>query len=131
MLYELGDGQWDIPALRRLLASIVQQRAVMEGYEVEHKFPTIGRRTMLLNARKIFYEGDRHTTVLLVLEDVTERRAAEREKDELLRQKDCCSRRCGIASPTASRSSRASWCSRRGRSNRRKRACACTTRTSE
>lgn len=88
MLYELGDGQWDIPALRRLLESIVPQRAVMEGYEVEHEFPTIGRRTMLLNARKIFYEGDRDTTVLLVLEDITDQRAARREKDELLRQKD-------------------------------------------
>jgi two-component sensor histidine kinase len=61
---------------------------VMEDYEVEHKFPDIGQRTMLLNARKVFYEGGSHTTILLGIEDITERRVLEREKDELLQQKD-------------------------------------------
>ena len=60
----------------------------MEDYEVEHEFPAIGRRTMLLNARKVFYQGGSHNTILLGIEDVTARRALEREKDELLRQKD-------------------------------------------
>jgi two-component sensor histidine kinase len=88
LLYALGDGQWDIPKLRVLLEKIIPERGVMEGYEVEHEFPDLGERTMCLNARQVFYEGGAGTTILLGMEDVTERRALEREKDELLRQKD-------------------------------------------
>jgi two-component sensor histidine kinase len=88
LLYDLGDGQWDIPKLRVLLEKIVPERGVMENYEVEHDFPGLGRRTMCLNARKVFYEGDSHTTILLGIEDITEKLTLEREKDELLRQKD-------------------------------------------
>jgi two-component sensor histidine kinase len=88
LLYTLGDGQWDIPKLRLLLERIVPERGVMEDYEVEHDFPGIGQRTMLLNARKVFYEGDSHTTILLGIEDVTGERALEHEKDKLLQQKD-------------------------------------------
>jgi hypothetical protein len=60
----------------------------MEDYEVEHEFPGIGHRTMRLNARQVFYEGGADTTILLGIEDVTGQRASEREKEELLRQKD-------------------------------------------
>jgi two-component sensor histidine kinase len=88
LLYALGDGQWDIPKLRLLLEKIVPEQGEMEDYEVEHQFPDIGRRTMLLNARKVFYEENPHTTLLLGIEDVTERRALEREREELLQQKD-------------------------------------------
>ena len=80
LLYALGDGQWDIPRLRSLLENIVPEHGVMDDYEVEHQFPEIGTRTMLLNARKVFYEGNSHTTLLLGIEDVTERRALERER---------------------------------------------------
>jgi two-component sensor histidine kinase len=86
LLYELGDGQWDIPELRVLLERIVPEHSVMEDYEVEHQFPQIGKRTMLLNARKVFYEGNSHTTLLLGIEDVTARRALEREREDLLRK---------------------------------------------
>jgi two-component sensor histidine kinase len=88
LLYALGDGQWDIPSLRLLLEKIVPEKGVMEDFEVEHHFPDIGTRTMLLNARKVFYEGNHHTTLLLGIEDVTERRALEREREDLLREKD-------------------------------------------
>ena len=88
LLYALGDGQWDIPKLRVLLEKIIPEHRVMEGYEVEHEFPGLGHRTMCLNARQVFYEGGADTTILLGMEDVTERRVLEREKDELLRQKD-------------------------------------------
>jgi chemotaxis protein methyltransferase CheR len=87
-LYELGDGQWDIPKLRLLLEKIIPERGVMEDYEVEHEFPGIGHRTMLLNARQVFYEGGADTTILLGIEDVTRQRATEREKEDLLREKD-------------------------------------------
>ena len=88
LVYALGDRQWDIPNLRVLLEKIIPEHGVMEGYEVEHEFPGLGNRTMRLNARQVFYEGGAGTTILLGMEDVTERRILEREKDELLRQKD-------------------------------------------
>jgi two-component sensor histidine kinase len=86
LLYALGDGQWDIPELRLHLEKIVPEQSVMEGYEVEHQFPDVGKRTMLLNARKVFYEGNTHTTILLGIEDVTDRRALEREREQLLQK---------------------------------------------
>jgi two-component sensor histidine kinase/PAS domain-containing protein len=88
LLYTLGDGQWDIPKLHLLLENIVPEHGVMEGYEVEHEFPGLGQRTMLLNARQVFYEGGTHTTILLGIEDITAKQILEREKDELLREKD-------------------------------------------
>lgn len=93
LLYELGNGEWDIPKLRSLLEEVLPQHGVtaageIEAYEVEHDFPDIGHRIMLLNARKVFYEADARTNILLGIEDVTEKRILEREKDDLLRQKD-------------------------------------------
>jgi PAS domain S-box-containing protein len=78
-IYELGNRQWDIPALRTLLESVIPHRASVEGFEVEHDFPTIGRRTMLVNARKIFRPGDHDGSILLAIEDVSEERAARAE----------------------------------------------------
>src|SRR6202167_4744417 len=88
LLYALGDGQWDIPKLRVLLDKIIPEHGVIEDYEVEHEFPKLGHRTMRLNARQVFYEGGADTTILLGIEDVTERRLLERQKDELSLQKD-------------------------------------------
>jgi PAS domain-containing protein len=53
LIYDLGNKQWDIPKLRELLEDILPQKATFDDYEVEHDFATIGRRTMLLNARRI------------------------------------------------------------------------------
>ncbi len=86
-LYDLGDGQWDIPALRVLLETIIPQHKVMDDFEVDHDFPGVGRRIMLLNARMV--EGgraDAETMILLAFTDVTERRAVEREKEVLLEE---------------------------------------------
>ena len=88
LLYELGDGQWNIPKLRVLLEKIIPEHGVMDGYEVEHEFPDLGRRTMCLNARQVFYEVGSRTNILLGIEDITERLSIEQEKDKLLRQKD-------------------------------------------
>ena len=87
-IYDLDDGLWDIPELRLLLEKIVPEHEVMEGFEVERDFPRIGRRTMLLNARKVFYEGNGQTTILLAFEDTTERRKSERALQKLLEQKE-------------------------------------------
>jgi two-component sensor histidine kinase len=86
-VYALGGGQWNIPALRTLLEKILPEQTVMEGFEVDADFPGIGHRTMLLNSRKVFYEGHASTTLLLAFEDVTERRVIEREKEDLVQQK--------------------------------------------
>lgn len=84
LLYDLGDGQWNIPALRLLLETIIPEKTAMDRFEVDHDFPGVGRRTMLLNARKVIYETSLNTTILLAFTDITVRRAIEREKAELL-----------------------------------------------
>src|SRR5476649_172951 len=68
-IYDLGNRQWDIPALRTLLESVIPHRASVEGFEVEHVFPTIGLRTMLVNARKIFSPGNLDGSILLAIEE--------------------------------------------------------------
>ena len=78
LIYELGNGQWDIPDLRTLLEDIVPTSSVFNDFELEHDFPTIGRRVMLLNARKL-RQGSHAELVVLAMEDVTERRRAEAE----------------------------------------------------
>jgi PAS domain S-box-containing protein len=72
-IYDLGDGQWDIPALRKLLEEIVPRDSAFDDFEVEHDFEHIGRKTMLLNARRFPPEG-RHELVLLAIEDITDRK---------------------------------------------------------
>ncbi|CAN5312219.1 histidine kinase dimerization/phosphoacceptor domain -containing protein [soil metagenome] len=88
LFYELADGQWNIPALRDLLEKVIPQHQVVAGYEIEHDFAVAGRRTLLLNARQVFDEGNPDTAILLAIEDVTARRATEHEKDGLLREKE-------------------------------------------
>ena len=87
-LDELGDGQWDIPALRKLLEDILPKHTAMADYEVEHDFPSIGRRIMLLNAGTVFDENNACSHLLLAFEDVTQRRDTERKVQHLLVQKD-------------------------------------------
>ncbi len=70
-VYELGNGQWDIPELRRLLANLLDKGPNLEDYRVEHAFETIGRRTMLLNAIPVRRQDATHA-IVLVFTDVTE-----------------------------------------------------------
>ena len=76
-IYALGDGQWDIPRLRVLFEEILPKETVFNGYEVEHDFPRIGRKIILLNARQIFRGKIGSHIILLGMEDITERRSAE------------------------------------------------------
>lgn len=78
-LYDLGDGQWNIPALRRLLEEVTPRESVVEAYEIVHDFAGVGSRTMLLNARKIYRPGNNVEFLLLAIDDVTELRRTERE----------------------------------------------------
>jgi PAS domain S-box-containing protein len=83
LVYDLGNGQWDIPRLRTLLEEVLPQNTSFDDFEVVHDFPSIGRKFMLLNARRIFREGNQTEFILLAIEDVTERRQAEEERREL------------------------------------------------
>src|SRR5436309_88877 len=78
LIYELGNGQWDIPGLSTLIEDVVPKSSVFSEFELEHTFPVIGRRVMLLNARQL-KAGNHGEVLVLAMEDVTERRRAEEE----------------------------------------------------
>ena len=78
-LYEIDNGQWDIPKLRTSLDTIISGRKTIEALEVEHFFQSNGRRIMLLNARPVYQPGNGMQQILLAIEDVTERARLERE----------------------------------------------------
>lgn len=77
IVYELGNGQWNIPALRKLLETILPKNTFFRGFTVSHTFPSIGKKTMILNARQIFFKKDSPLAdlppiILLAMEDITE-----------------------------------------------------------
>jgi signal transduction histidine kinase len=80
LIFELGNGQWDIPVLRTLLGNeeTLSKNSVFKDLEVEHEFPVIGRRVVLLNSRKLKI-GSHEGLLVLTMEDVTERRRFEEE----------------------------------------------------
>jgi two-component system, OmpR family, sensor histidine kinase VicK len=77
-LFELGDGQWNIPELRELLEEILREGAPFEDYLVEHRFPNIGHKRMLLNASLLEEDENAEGRILLAIEDVTEKNLSER-----------------------------------------------------
>jgi two-component sensor histidine kinase/PAS domain-containing protein len=79
LIYELGNGQWNIPRLRRLLEDILPRETRFDDFEVEHEFEHIGRRIMLLNACRLDHEH----LILLAIRDVTEQRRADTQRDAL------------------------------------------------
>jgi diguanylate cyclase (GGDEF)-like protein/PAS domain S-box-containing protein len=76
-IFDLGNHQWNIPKLRELLENILPNETSFDDYEVEHVFPGIGKRTMVLNARKIYSEAGHAQLILLAIEDITKRKEAE------------------------------------------------------
>jgi len=76
LVYQLGNGQWNIPDLRKLLEDILPKNTFFKGFEVIHEFPHIGRKVMILNARQIFHTENSSKVfppiILLAMEDVTE-----------------------------------------------------------
>ncbi|WP_029916795.1 PAS domain-containing hybrid sensor histidine kinase/response regulator [Pelobacter seleniigenes] len=82
LIYDLGNNQWNIPSLRELLENILPQKTSFVGYEVEHDFTTIGKRTMLLNARQVEQMMGKKRIILLAIEDITERSHLEDQLEE-------------------------------------------------
>jgi PAS domain S-box-containing protein len=83
-IYDLGNRQWDIPRLRLLLENILPQNSQFDDFEVEHDFPSIGHKIMMLNARQIYRGEVGRRMILLAIEDITQLRKLEREKRNLL-----------------------------------------------
>jgi PAS domain S-box-containing protein len=79
VLSELGQHQWDVPGLRQLMAKVLPENKPIEGFEIEDDFPGLGRRVFNLNARKISQPGNHVTRMLLVFEDITDRKQRERD----------------------------------------------------
>jgi two-component sensor histidine kinase len=82
LIYELGNRQWDIPALRLLLEKILPKEETFDDYQIDHDFESIGPRTMVLNARRL----DHLNLILLAIEDVTARYASHRRQQLLARE---------------------------------------------
>jgi signal transduction histidine kinase len=82
--YEIGNGQWDIPPLKKLLSKILHHNSNFSDYKVEHDFHGIGKKTMLLNARRIVLEGHKTELILLAIEDITERSLIDKQKDDFI-----------------------------------------------
>ncbi|MEJ7638339.1 MAG: PAS domain-containing protein [Singulisphaera sp.] len=83
LIYELGNGQWDIPGLRTRLDDLLNRASTLEDFEVELDIEGVGRKSMLLNARRLDHDGKK---ILLAIEDITERRRAERIMGESRRR---------------------------------------------
>jgi len=83
-LFELSDGEWDIPGLRQLLRAVVPEHSGLEGFEFEGDFGKLGKRTIQLNALPLREEAGAGKMVLVAIKDITERREAEKEKERLL-----------------------------------------------
>lgn len=84
LIYNLGNGQWDIPKLRQLLEDILPQNSVFNDFEVEHSFEKIGPKIMHLNARRIYQESSDAQLILLAIEDVTEREYYKRNLENIV-----------------------------------------------
>jgi PAS domain S-box-containing protein len=82
-LSELGQNQWDVPALRHLMEKVLPENQPIESFEIEDDFPGLGRRVFNLNARKISGQGSQEHRVLLVFEDITDRKQRERDVEML------------------------------------------------
>lgn len=85
-LFELGQGEWDVPQLRSLLGATLSDHARIEAYEMDFKAGGLLRR-LVLNAQKLDYGDAEQVRLLLTLSDVTEARLSEKLKDDLLREK--------------------------------------------
>jgi signal transduction histidine kinase len=84
LIFELGNGQWDIPELKKLLKEILPKNSHFENFEVTHTFDDIGTRTMMLNARRIVLEGHKTELVLLAIEDITHKKMIDKHKDDFI-----------------------------------------------
>jgi len=77
LVYKLGNGQWNIRKLKILLEDILPKNAHFDDFKVEHDFPRIGRKIMILNARRVYTVNDEDQIILLAMEDITKQAQIE------------------------------------------------------
>lgn len=82
-IYNLGNHQWDIPKLRHLLEDILPKDTSFDNFEIEHTFPEIGRRVMLLNACRIYLKTNRTKLIIVTLKDTTESKKMAELKEKV------------------------------------------------
>jgi len=85
-IYALGNGQWNIPKLKILLEDILPKNTFFEDFKVEHDFPHIGKKVMMLNARKVFTKEEKNPIILLAMEDLTRQIQLEDQLKEYTRK---------------------------------------------
>ena len=96
LIFELGNGQWNLPGLRSLLEDILANDTSIQNLEIEHRFEQIGQKTMLLNGWKIIQQGDAQR-ILLAIEDISDRKQFELERSKLLAQEQSARQQAQIA----------------------------------
>ena len=74
LLYDIGNKEWDIPALRKLLSEVLPNKYEFHDFEVTHNFPRLGEKIMMLNATSIYQKMHGEELILLSIEDYTERK---------------------------------------------------------
>src|ERR1700722_4843159 len=81
-VYDLGNGQWNIQKLKILLEDILPKNTHFEDFKVEHTFPKIGKKIIILNARRIYRTGEERPIMLLAMEDITRQKQLEDQLKE-------------------------------------------------
>ncbi len=84
LVYELGDGQWNVPELRELLEEMIPSQQQIDDYEIPLDVPQLGTRCMMLNARRIDADEEGRQLVLLAIEDITDRKNSEKHQELLV-----------------------------------------------
>jgi chemotaxis protein methyltransferase CheR len=82
LVYDLGNGQWNIKKLKILLEDILPKNTYFEDFKVEHVFPKIGKKIIMLNARRIYKSGEERPILLLAMEDITRQKKLEDQLNE-------------------------------------------------
>ncbi len=88
LLYKIGNGEYDVEALRHFLKNVITERSEMRNYKIAHDFIPIGQRTLLLSAREVLYENSNHRHILLTIGDITDQEAADKALEKIAEQKD-------------------------------------------
>lgn len=83
-IYDLGNRQWDIPKLQQLLEEILPKTTSFDNFEIEHDFPRIGKRTVLLNACRIYLKGNSTRLIILTIKDITDSKKIEELHNKII-----------------------------------------------
>ncbi|CAN7643949.1 PAS domain-containing protein [Rhizobium sp. LjRoot98] len=83
-LFELGNGQWDVPELKHLIHAVIPKAAAVIGFEVKHDFPSVGQKTFHVDARRLIHPDDNSSSILVIFDDVTERQLHDAEQEFII-----------------------------------------------